>query len=135
LGTLWGPSWKDLHIVGFLGDRVVAEQRIPASHEAVTLELTVDDRELVADGTDMTRVLLRHTDSFGNLQPHSRVVVNLEVTGPATLVGPNPCALVGGVTGLYLRVGIKAGTVRLTAHAPALAQTRTATVRIRPAKK
>ena len=131
LGTLWGPSWKDLHIVGFVGDRMVAEQRIPATNEATHLMLTVNDRELVADGTDMTQVLLRHTDAFGNLQPHSRVVVNVEVTGPATLIGPNPCALIGGSTGLYLRAGTKAGMVKLTACAHDIGRTTTASVRVR----
>lgn len=130
LGTLWGPSWKDLHLVGYVGGRIAAEQRIPASHEAATLELTVDDRELRADGSDMTRVLLRHTDGYGNLQPHSRAVVTLKLAGPATLVGPNPCALAGGVAGLYVRAGTKVGLARLTARSDQLGPARTATVRL-----
>ena len=131
LGTLWGPSWQDLRIVGYVGKKAVVEQRIPATHEATNLMLDVDDRELIADGTDMTRVLLRHADAFGNPQPHSRVVVTLKITGPATLVGPNPCALVGGVTGLYLRAGTVPGVVKITASAPELGQTCKASLRIR----
>ncbi|NLF19465.1 MAG: hypothetical protein GX595_19735, partial [Lentisphaerae bacterium] len=131
LGRLWGPSWQDLHLVGFVGDAVAAEQRIPASHEAATLELTVDDRLLRADGTDATRVLLRHTDACGNLQPHSRAAVILTLTGPATLVGPNPCALAGGVAGLYLRAGTRPGTVRLSARSESLGPARAVIVRIR----
>jgi len=131
LGTVWGPSWQELHIVGLIGDQPVAEQRFPASNEAPNLLMNVDDRTLVADGTDMTRILLRHTDAFGNLQPHSRVVVMLELSGPATLVGPNPCALVGGVTGLYLRAGTIPGKVKLSAFAPELGQTCQAVVQIR----
>jgi beta-galactosidase len=130
LGTLWGPSWQELRLVGFVGKRRVAEQRFPASNEAPNLVLEVDDRTLTADGADMTRLLLRHTDAGGNPQPFSRVVVVLEVTGPARLVGPNPCALVGGVTGLYLRAGTTAGLVTITATAPELGQTRRAVVRI-----
>ncbi len=130
LGTLWGPSWKDLHVLGYVGSRQVAEQRFPATHEAPILDLTVDDRELTADGSDMTRLLLRHTDAFGNAQPHSRVVVSLEMSGPASLIGPNPCALAGGVTGLYLRAGTKPGLVKVTARASELGQTQTVTVRI-----
>jgi beta-galactosidase len=130
LGTLWGPSWQELRLVGFVGKRRVAEQRFPASNEAPNLVLEVDDRTLIADGADMTRLLLRHTDAGGNQQPFSRVVVVLEVTGPAQLVGPNPCALVGGVTGLYLRAGTTAGLVTITATAPELGQTRRAVVRI-----
>lgn len=46
----------------------------------------------------------------------------LTVTGPATLVGPNPCSLAGGVAGLYLRAGLKPGTVRLHAQAEGLGE-------------
>lgn len=131
LGTLWGPSWQDLRLVGYVGKKAVIEQRIPATHEANNLMLDVDDRELIADGSDMTRVLLRHADEFGNTQPHSRVVVTLKIAGPATLVGPNPCALIGGVTGLYLRAGIVSGVVKITASAPELGKVRKASLRIR----
>jgi len=118
-----------------VGRRPVAEQRFPATHEAANLMLDVDDCELIADGSDMTRVLLRHADEFGNPQPHSRVVVTLKVTGPATLIGPNPCALIGGVTGLYLRAGTVPGAVKIIASAPELGQVRKACIRIRFAWK
>ena len=131
LGVIWGPSWKDLRLVGFVGGKAVIEQRFPASNAADGLLLDVDDRELIADGSDMTRILLRHVDEFGNPQPHSRVAVTLKVAGPATLVGPNPCALVGGVAGLYLRAGTVPGAVRITASAPELNQVRKASLRIR----
>lgn len=120
LGKLWGPAWQELHILGYVGELKVAEQRFPATHDGTRLHLAVDDHQLVADGADMTRVLLRHVDAFGNPRHLSRVAVALEIAGPATLVGPNPCALAGGVTGLYLRAGSTPGRVRLTARAPEL---------------
>ncbi len=131
LGTVWGPAWQELRIVGYLGDTPVIEQRFPATNEAAELALDVDDRTLIADGSDMTRIVLRHTDGCGNLQPYSRAVAQVTVTGPATLVGPNPCALSGGVVGLYLRAGTTPGKVTITAIAPELGQTRQATVTIR----
>lgn len=131
LGTIWGPAWQELRIVGYVGKQVIAEQRFPATNEAAVLRMDVDDAELVADGTDMTRILLRHTDIYGNPQPHSRAVAVLQITGPATLIGFNPCALTGGVTGLYLRAGTEPGKVTITATAPELGQTCTAVVRIR----
>jgi beta-galactosidase len=131
LGTVWGPAWKELRIVGFVGAKPIIEQRFPATNEASSLLLDVDDAELDADGTDMTRILLRHTDAFGNVQPHSRAVVVLKITGPATLVGPNPCALVGGVADLYLRAGTVPGVVKLIASAPELGKTCKARVLIR----
>jgi len=131
LGTIWGPAWQELRIVGYVGGQAVTEQRFPASNDARNLSLEIDDRELIADGTDMTRLLLKHTDAFGNPQSHSRVAVTLEVTGPATLVGPNPCALAGGIAGLYLRAGTVPGKVLVKAHAAELGVTQEVTVRIR----
>jgi beta-galactosidase len=130
LGVVWGPSWKDLRVVGLLGGKAVAEQRFPATLEADTLSMTVDDRELAADGSDMTRILLQHTDAAGHPQPHSRAAAVLTVTGPATLVGPNPCALTGGVTGLYLRAGTRPGLVRIEAISQGLKPPRPLLVRI-----
>jgi beta-galactosidase len=127
---VWGPSWKDLRVVGLLGGKAVAEQRFPATLEADTLSMTVDDRELAADGSDMTRILLQHTDAAGHPQPHSRAAAVLTVTGPATLVGPNPCALTGGVTGLYLRAGTRPGLVRIEAISQGLKPPRPLLVRI-----
>ncbi len=133
LGTIWGPSWQELRLLGLVGDRVIAEQRFPADNDATGLAVTVDDCTLIADGADMTRVLICHTDAFGNVQSYSRVAVRIAVKGPATLVGPDPCALAGGVAGVYLRAGTAPGRVTLTVSAPELGQTRSVQVRVRRA--
>jgi beta-galactosidase len=130
LGTLWGPSWQELRVVGLVGATVVAEQRFPAHNDATGLAVSVDDTTLRADGADMTRVLIAHTDEFGNPQGHSRVAVLIDVDGPATLVGPSPCALAGGVAGVYLRAGTVPGRATLTVCAPDLGQTRRVQVRV-----
>jgi beta-galactosidase len=131
LGTLWGPSWQELHLVGLVGDEVIAEQRFPAHNDAVTLQVEIDDTVLTADGTDMTRVVISHTDEFGNVQPHSRVAVLIDVDGPATLVGPSPCALAGGVAAVYVRAGNTPGRVTVTVRTPELGVEQTVTVKLR----
>ncbi|NLB54981.1 MAG: hypothetical protein GX811_04310, partial [Lentisphaerae bacterium] len=135
LGHIWGPSWLDLQITGYLGKKRVIEHKFPASQEANVLEMTIDDKELIADGSDMTRILLRHTDEYGNQQPHSRLAVTLELHGPGTLIGPNPCALVGGVAGLYLRAGKEVGTVTVTARAPSMQTRQTVKIKIKKEKR
>jgi beta-galactosidase len=130
LGTLWGPSWQELRLVGLVGGKAVAEQRFPAHNDATGLAVSIDDRRLVADGADMTRVVIAHTDEFGNVQSHSRVAVLLDVRGPATLVGPNPCALAGGVAAVYLRAGTRPGRVTLTVTAPELGRKRRVSVAV-----
>ena len=124
LGTIWGPAWQELRLVGLVGDNVIAEQRFPAHHDATVLAVSVDDQTLQADGADMTRILIRHTDAFGNVQSHSRVAVQIEVKGPATLVGPSPCSLAGGVAGVYLRAGTRRGRVTVAVTAQELGCTR-----------
>ncbi len=129
LGTIWGPSWRELRVAGRRGGRVVAEQRFPATNGRTRLELSVDDSQLAADGSDMTRVLCRHVDVFGNSQPHSRLAVAFSVSGPATLVGDNPLSLVGGSAAVYLRAGERPGRASVTATATGM-PAQTARVRI-----
>ncbi|MHB9130881.1 MAG: glycoside hydrolase family 2 protein [Armatimonadota bacterium] len=131
LGTIWGPEWQELHLVGWVGDAIAAEQRFPAHNDALMLDVSIDDTTLTADGADMTRVVLRHTDEYGNVQAHSRLAVLLEVAGPATLIGPTPCALAGGVTAVYLRAGTEPGHAMLTVSAPELGVVKKVKVRIR----
>ena len=79
-----------------------------------------DDSQLVADGADATRVVLRVTDEFGNVRPFANDAVTLRIDGPADLIGDNPFALVGGVGAVWIRAREQAGTVRITVSHPVL---------------
>ncbi|OPZ83041.1 MAG: Beta-galactosidase [bacterium ADurb.Bin429] len=131
MGTLWGPSWQELHVVGLVGDEVVAEQRFPAHNDATHIAVTIDDTELHADGADMTRLVISHTDEYGNVQAHSRAAVLIGVDGPATLIGPSPLALAGGVGAVFLRANDTPGRVTVTVRAPEFGEERTVKVKIR----
>ncbi len=120
LGTIWGPDWQALRVVGFVGDAAVAEQRFPAHNDARDLAVTLDDTTLTADGSDMTRIVISHTDEYGNVQAHSRLAVLIALDGPAALIGPSPCALTGGVAAVYLRAGQTPGHATVTISAPEL---------------
>jgi beta-galactosidase len=133
LGTIWGPSWQELRLVGCVGEQVIAEQRFPAHNDARGLVFTADHPALVADGSDMTRLLLRHTDEYGNIQNHSRVAVSLTIDGPATLAGPHVVALTGGTAAVYLRAGTEPGTVTVTATAPEIGVVQRVVVKVKPA--
>ncbi|MCA9891081.1 MAG: glycoside hydrolase family 2 protein, partial [Anaerolineae bacterium] len=110
----------DLMVVGYLNGEVVAEQRIAMDGIPHTLQLVLDDEELVADGSDMTRVVVRITDEYGNPLRYSFTPITFEIEGPAQLVGENPLALVGGQAALLVRAGQEAGAVTITASAPRL---------------
>ena len=82
--------------------------------------LVPDDHTLQADGADTTRVVLRVTDEFGAIRPYASDAIALTLEGPATLIGDNPFALVGGTGAVWIRAQQTPGRIRLTARHPRL---------------
>jgi len=82
--------------------------------------LLPDDTRLVSDGADSTRVVLRVTDEFGAVRPFANDAIQLEIEGPAEIIGDNPFALVGGTGAVWIRAKERPGTVRLSATHPRL---------------
>ncbi len=113
--------WGDLHVIGYVDGKPVAEQRIAADGVPARLELSVDDAELYADGADMTRVVFKIVDRYGNPLTYAVGVVTLDVEGPADLLGETVFPLVGGQAAVYLRSRHEAGTVVVRASTPRLA--------------
>jgi beta-galactosidase len=74
----------------------------------------------MADGADMTRLVFRVTDVYGNPLPYATTVVDFELDGPAELIGENPFALVGGQAALFIKAGHQPGTVRVRVNVPGL---------------
>ncbi len=117
----WGShEYADLHLIGFINGEEVARQQFDHRCLPSRLELAVDDETLFADGADMTRLVFRITDKFGNRLPFTSQVVCFEIDGPAQLIGENPFALIGGQAALYIRAGHEAGTVTVRATTPRL---------------
>jgi beta-galactosidase len=130
LWATWGGQLPELRLIGFNEGEAVIEQRIESSPVPFALELTPDDAELQADGADMTRLVFRIVDRYGNRLPYATQVVSFEIEGPAELIGENPFALVGGQAALYVRARHEPGTVIVRATTPRLQPT-TATIAIR----
>jgi beta-galactosidase len=63
---------------------------------------------------------MRVTDEFGAMRTYANDPVVFKLEGPATLIGDNPFALIGGTGAVWLRAKEHAGTVRLTATHPRL---------------
>ncbi len=119
--SAWGQrQFHDLHLVGYLDGKAVAEQWISSSRLPKRLELSTDTAQLVADGADMTRLIFRITDQYGNPLPYSTTVVTFELDGEAELIGENPFALIGGQAALLVKAGHRAGKVVVRASAPGL---------------
>ncbi|MBL8152585.1 MAG: glycoside hydrolase family 2 protein [Anaerolineae bacterium] len=128
--STWGRRLVDLRVVGYLDGQGVIEQHIESSPIPSALELRPDDAVLDADGMDMTRLVFRIVDRYGNRLPFATQVVSFEIDGPADLIGENPFALVGGQAALYVRARCQPGTVTVRARTPRLPEA-VATIELR----
>jgi beta-galactosidase len=108
-------GWGDLRIDGYIQGKQVISRSLSGNGVDRRFVLLPDDRTLVADGADTTRVVLRVTDEFGNVHPSANDPVVFTLEGPGALIGDNPFALVGGTGAVWLRAGEQPGIVRLTA--------------------
>jgi beta-galactosidase len=108
-------GWGDLRIDGFIAGKQVISKTFSGSGVDRKLVLAADDHELVADGADSTRVVVRVTDEFGAVRPLANDPIVFTLEGPARLIGDNPFSLVGGVCAVWVRAGLTPGAVRLTA--------------------
>jgi len=116
----WGIENAHLRVVGYLNGQAVAEQTISARGLPHALELKADFTELRADGADMTRLVFRIVDEYGNRLPYTNQCVSFEIDGPADLIGENPFALMGGQAALYVKARHEPGTVTIRATTPRL---------------
>ncbi len=115
-------SWGDLRIDGFLNGKQVISRSFSGDGTNHAFSLTADDKELLADGADTTRVVLRVTDQFGNVRPLADDPVTLTLEGPAELIGDSPFVLTGGTGAVWVRAKEQAGAVKLTAKHPLLGE-------------
>ncbi|HEY4356478.1 MAG TPA: glycoside hydrolase family 2 TIM barrel-domain containing protein [Acidobacteriaceae bacterium] len=113
-------GWGDMRIDGYVNGKQVISKTLSGRGVDSKFMLLGDDKSLVADGADSTRVVLRITDDFGNTRPFANDPVMFTLEGPAELIGDNPFALIGGTGAVWVRAREQAGTVVLTAKHPRL---------------
>jgi beta-galactosidase len=119
LGELF-HKWGDLRIEGYIQGKLAITKRLSGKGVDTKFLLLPDDTELMADGADSTRVVLRVTDEFGAVQPFANEAIKMQVDGPAEIVGDNPFSLVGGTGAIWIRAQQTPGTARLKAIHPSL---------------
>jgi beta-galactosidase len=125
LWLTWGGKLPYLHVIGYYKGEKVAEQKIDCSPIPDKLVLLPDDTKLHADGADMTRLVFKIVDRFGNRLPYAIKVVDFEIDGPAELLGDTPFPLIGGQAAFFVRAKHEAGTVTIRAKAKGLPDTET----------
>lgn len=113
-------NWGDLRIDGFLQGKQVVSKTYSGKGVDQRFVVLPDDLELVADGADTTRVVLRVTDEFGAVRSIANDPIVFELEGPARLIGDNPFSLVAGTGAVWIRASEKQGTAVLRARHPRL---------------
>ncbi len=112
--------WGDLRLDGYVGGKLVITKMLSGRGIDQKFELLADDEELVADGADATRIVMRVTDEYGAPRPFANDPIRLLLEGPADLVGDNPFALVGGRGAVWVRARQQPGLVEVAAIHPRL---------------
>ncbi|MFT3746541.1 MAG: glycoside hydrolase family 2 TIM barrel-domain containing protein [Pyrinomonadaceae bacterium] len=116
--SIWGSvPWADMRIEGYIGGKKVIERKLSGKGVDRDFVIKPDDTELRADGIDMTRVVFRVTDEYGNDRPFATGAIQFTIEN-GELIGENPFALVGGVGAVWVRSTERAGTIKLTAKHP-----------------
>lgn len=82
-----GASRPELRLDGYVDSKLVLSRSLASDHAGDRLALVVDDRQLVADGSDTTRVAFRAVDRHGAPRPYPDGDVTVSVDGPAIWLG------------------------------------------------
>ncbi len=130
--TVDGSTLPTLTVTGYYQGRHVATLQMSSNPASDRLGLDLEDAQIIADGSDTTRLGFRALDVFGNQRPYVSGDVTVSLRGPAAIVGQNPFAFAeyGGVGAVFIRSEVRrTGTVHLVARHPTLgAATATLTV-------
>jgi beta-galactosidase len=132
--TVENGARPELRIDGLVGGTKVLSRQFSADRGADRFFVRADDAELVADGVDATRVAFGVEDKFGALRAFAGGEVQLNVEGPAEMVGDRAFKLEnsGGAAAVWVKaLEGQTGVVRVTARHGALG---TKTVEIRARK-
>ena len=108
---LWGMTWEDAEITGFVNGQPVATCRFVADPLPTRLELAPDATRIGPH--DALRVMIRALDQAGNKLPFFPEPVAIQITGPARRLGPALVPLRAGSTGVWLQA-IGAGEITVT---------------------
>ncbi len=118
----WGFTWDDAKFTGYVDGEVVVERTYLASPTPDSLVAKAASSELISSEYDATRVDIHLLDSAGNRLHYTDQVVELEIEGPAGIIGPHLRTITGGTTAVWVKslANDEQGTARLTVKAAGL---------------
>ena len=107
-------KWGVLKIEGYIGGKLVGTRKMSGKGVEKKFLVNADDKELNADGIDMTRVVFRVTDEFDNTLPFAFGAIQFSIEN-GEIIGDNPAVLIGGCGAIWIKSKMKKGMIRLTA--------------------
>lgn len=99
---VWGMQWMDLEIEGYVDNKKAVTRTLLADPVATRLEIKADYPAISQDRNEV-RISVKALDQAGNLLPYIDLPINIEIEGPATVIGPDRTALKGGATAFWIR--------------------------------
>jgi beta-galactosidase len=108
-------DWGDLRLDGYVKGACVISKSLSSQGIDQAFMIAADDAELIADGGDATRVVIRITDQYGAQRPLCFDPITLTIEGPGTIVGEAFLALSGGRSAVWIKSSEKPGIVTLRA--------------------
>ncbi len=123
-----------LKAVGFIAGKPVATNiwRRPGLPVAVKVE--ADSRKIIADGSDLTRIVATIVDKEGTPVAGLASEVYFEVKGNGRIVGDNPAIIRNGKAVVLLRSCYSTGELKVTAASPELKSGNVTVTCVKPAK-
>lgn len=84
----WNVPYEagSIKVVGYKDGKVVEEKQINTAGKPCKINLSVDRREIAADGSDLAYVTIRIEDKNGNLCPNADNLVKFSVKGEGALL-------------------------------------------------
>jgi len=110
---IWGVQWYDAEFIGIVDGEEVTVKKFAAAPVPTKLEIEADDTTLIADGSDATRVVFKVVDQVGNILPYLNEVIEFEIEGSGTLIGPKVTGLIGGCIATWVRTTGEEGTIKI----------------------
>jgi beta-galactosidase len=125
-------GWGDLRMEGYINNQKVISKTLSGKGIDQQFYLQADDSELIGDGIDATRIVMRVTDEFGAQRPFAVGAISLTIEGHGEIIGDNPFVLIGGVGAVWVKSKEGPGVIHLTAKHATLGL-KTLEIRVRPA--
>ncbi len=116
-----GNKRPELRIDGFVGNQLRLSRSFSSNPEQDQLLLAADDKELMGDGSDATRVVFFIADKYGAHRPFAEGKIDFAIDGPGDMIGINPFDLKesGGAGAIWVKTKAgKSGHITIKATHP-----------------